>query len=383
MLNVLIFWFWLCCLNCQAATRILVLGDLQIQGTVPLELNRETAVTDWKGQKLASEEFGKSLKTLITASMPDMILQTGDFVEFNESLKIACTGEAGTLEIIPYPVQEWRDTLQFFPGGTDIYTTPGNHDTLKETLFKAHYTDPGKSKFVVDGLNRPPSYLSFEERKDLQELRFPNLKGKLRLVLSPSSYLAYFSEFNLLSLDGDEIQKSNSVLEFFASQMPAGDQKPLIILCHYPIYPGRKKNNAVSGKIAQALLPFLNTHNCVLYLSGHEHYYLRYADESLRNMYTEIDAPTAKFVTVGNFCCKEPDRYDFNPKFGNKKDYYLYEGPNYAEINIDEEKLEFKAYGKYTAGWEKIDSFTLVFKSEAAQSAETEEVKKNEETSPE
>jgi Calcineurin-like phosphoesterase len=279
-----------------------------------------------------------ALKELIRENGVSAVVQTGDMVDWNNGLVFRTESADFKSE-----ADEW-DILDWFPKEIPIYSTAGNHESFKELIINAKIDSVEKSK--LNFIFQPEvKFRSPMERKQLLLEKYKTLKPS-DFFGDNASYFVDNEKYILVSIDSNsfgvpslasppaeaklqeeskrnEFENLKKVFERIRSESP---NKLLIVVCHFPFFSSTQTSSGFDATYRDQLIKLFDDSNVTLVFNGHEHLYLRYANEWRKNVGYEKDIGVKTiFATVGAFAndYAEKEKKDIiknTPRFDLKGD---------------------------------------------------------------
>ncbi len=342
--------------------KILLIGDVQLAS----DLNRYNEES-WNNQQMDTLLFGQLFKEVLEREKPDYIIQTGDWVNYNEglSLRILDTLEQ-EIGHFSLPYKEWDYMQRQIPTHLKdrFYIVIGNHDSYK-TIVQQGIFHPGHN--ILANLNTVQFDLyESTDKKDLLLDHFPHLE-KATFHGNTGSYFIHQKGFSLLSIDGLD-KNRDSLLTFIEKQLAFHQDKYrgqlLIAGSHYPVFTGRAREDdphLVFKDIREELIQLFDQYKVDLFLNGHEHFYLRYLKGGFQKAGFKNPLPQhTKYITISNFV----NPYGRSIKRLNeenlKNDARYFNGIHYSFIRINKSSWDFQtlAYDENQDNWLPIDSLS-------------------------
>ncbi len=390
----------------ESFTKVLVLGDIQQKDEFLLKGITTFDRSQWDSHGVDTKNVASlNPQAILKALKPDAILQVGDFVDFNNSLEISVQSATGQLSTLKPRYNEWKVILDYLDTSIPAYPTIGNHETYK--LVRFHGTESADGKISITGGPNPKagdiSFTTGEERESMLKAQFPHLKTNATFFGATGTYFSASENYCLLSIDGASIVNKNIDIarSGWQSLKPFIEQslsrcsvrknnmwiplKPSVVMVHYPLFSALSVGEQeFLPEIATDIVETFNTFRVALVLSGHEHLYMRYLDQGLKEAgYSSLLPLETTYVTIANFGVpgdnsaklrgigKTPSqnrqtRVAFQPPFsqgslasGNGSKFFLKEEPTFAFMQISKDSVKFVAKSKSGDSWTTVDSFGL------------------------
>ena len=341
--------------------RLLVFGDVQLAGP----FKGDPTVSAWNRGRLDTSEFAVRFAEAVRESRPTQILQTGDFVDLNESAALdlrSPTGQATTR--LEQGWQEWAPMLSLLPKEPKVYPVVGNHERYG-SLVVTGVLAPDGAHVDVKGLTLEKR-ASREQVYDAMQAHFPHLRDGAEFHAKSGSYYAAFERFCLLSLDGADFDDDPSLFDFIDAKLTQCEaaHKRAIVSSHYPLFTGRPKSEDDSLELAKhrtRLLNMFGRHHVALVFSGHEHFYLRYLDSGLKRAgFADKPSKLPIYVTVSDFTNPYSRSFErIDPILDGDVRYF--KGTHYATVTFGDREVRVvaKGFDRKTEKWQEIDAFSV------------------------
>lgn len=337
--------------------KILVIGDVQLKGTL-----EAYSKDKWNGQSMDTVQFTKLFSTVLAKEKPDFIFQTGDWVNYNDNFSLQILDTLGNvIETVPLPYSEWEYMNSQIPKGLDekFFIAFGNHESYSNVLVQGVYHPDydilgniTTSIEITDSNNGKESILS----------KFPHLK-QATFNNSTASYYLTNNHFSLLSIDGldkDRYQLLKFIEEKLKSHESNHPKKPIFVISHYPIFTGLSSDqdsNLVYHDIRSKLIELFDQYNVDFFFNGHEHFYLRYSRDAIRQHFPPPYPDKTEYLTISDFAnpySRELKRIKLD---SSAFEVNYFKGTHYVTIEMENEMFDCKTYGYSDNKWKVIDEF--------------------------
>lgn len=340
------------CKNEFEETTLLIIGDVQLQSDL-----QKYYPEDWKQQSLDASIVHEKLREVILREQPDYILQTGDWVNYNNALHLSVVDTNGIeIETLPLPYDEWEVMNQIIPKEkkSSFFPVQGNHESYGYVELAGVFL-PGFD-VLADIDQKEFTLLTAEQRRTQLIKQFPHIQ-EWTLDSVSASYFTSAPTFGLLSFDGISPDRS-SLLRFIKKALESFDPSKLIIVSsHYPLFTGRDiKRQYEMTDIYGDLVGMFEEHGVDFYFNGHEHFYLRYSGQGKRNYFPDVQS-NFEAITVSDFFNPYSRTSEVGQQLKEGEGAY-FEGPHYSTLTIRPEKVELRSYGFRTESqsWTVIET---------------------------
>lgn len=354
-----IFPILLSCSSRQEKVKVLVIGDVQLKGSM-----KSYTKDEWSNQSMDTFKFAKLFKEVLDREKPDYIFQTGDWVNYNDSFSLQILDTLGNgLERLPLPYSEWDFMNRQIPKSLKNYffMAYGNHESYSAVILKGIYHPD------FDILGNISSSIDLSDSKKGKESlidKFPHL-SKAEFNSSTATYYLNNQHFSLLSIDGLDNDREG-LLKFIEEKLEDHqadhNQKSLFVISHYPIFTGLdsdQDSDLVFNDIRVELIYLFDKYNVDYVFNGHEHFYLRYSDTELRKHFLDPYPERTKYITISDFAnpySRDLKRVTLDSLI-DEMNYF--KGTHYLTIEIDgnEHVCQTYAFQESDSTWKKIDEF--------------------------
>jgi predicted MPP superfamily phosphohydrolase len=339
----------------------MVFGDVQLAGP----FKADPTLSAWKSGRLDTSEFAARFAEALRDSKPTQILQTGDFVDLNESGVLDVRTPTGEpTERLPQGWQEWAPMLALLPKEPKVYPVVGNHERYGELVVKG-VVAPDGTHVELEGLKLAKK-ASSEEVHDTMLTHFPHLREGAEFHDRSGSYYVSFGRYCLLSLDGADFDDDPSLFDFVDAKLThcAAAHKTAVVSNHYPLFSGRPKAVDDSLELAKhrtRLIDMFSRHHVALVFSGHEHFYLRYLEPGLtRAGYGDKPSNLPIYVTVSDFTNPYSRTFERMEPIADGDARY-FKGTHYATVTFGDHELRVvaKGFDRQAVKWREIDAFSV------------------------
>jgi hypothetical protein len=279
-----------------------------------------------------------ALKELVRENGVSAVIQTGDMVDWNNALvfRTESTDFRSTAD-------EW-EILDFFPKEIPIYSTAGNHESFKELTVNAKFDPLEKGK--INFLFQPQvTFRSPSERRSLLLAKYKNL-SESNFFGENASYSIESKKYTLISIDSNSFGKASLAItpdeaklqnearknelenlkKTFARIRSKSPNKLLIVVSHFPFFSSAQESSGFDETFRDQLIKLFDEARVALVFNGHEHLYLRYANDWRKNVgFEKYAAIKTVYSTVGAFANdyaekEKKDLVENTPRFDLKKD---------------------------------------------------------------
>jgi hypothetical protein len=330
--------------------RLLVFGDVQLAGP----FKADSTLSSWKTGRLDSAEFSTRFSEALKETQPTQILQTGDFVDLNESAVLDLHGT-----VVKQGWPEWAPMLALLPREPRTYPVVGNHERYGSLVVTG----------ALDGDHVEVEGLKLEKKSSPAEVHdaliahFPHLQSGAEFHGKSGSYYVAFGRYCLLSLDGADFDDDPSLFDFVDAKLGQCNaaHKTAIVSNHYPLFTGRKKSDDGELELAkhrERLISAFSRNGVALVFTGHEHFYLRYLEPGLKR--AGFDAPGALpiYVAVSDFANPYSRKLE---RIEPGADVRYFRGTHYATVTFGDREVRIVAKGfeRQSGNWKEIDAFSI------------------------